>query len=295
MFFWSKLASVYNHCFGFVSLLIKRAAPSVWFLQESIKRPIRCCVSQGTDPRSAVRQRQTLCWGLSYAGVKIKAVSMECDLWTHFLANSADFMWENSNMYITEEHGVFQKMNARLIWGFSTVHVSEFCLNCCIFILLKKENSTGAVTDKAFTARLLEIKTRKACLTFPHTSLPVCLRNIWHLLSFNNILNLHPFQCGFFTRSLQDDSVPRYHAVRIKKETPEYKDGFKLDSFEKKPWVTTWSEFESYSWTIEASALVNTLLSNFCEERSLSGTSQVHLMSPLCKWWNVFVCFVYIS
>lgn len=123
MFFWSKLASVYNHCFGFVSLLIKRAAPSVWFLQESIKRPIRCCVSQGTDPRSAVRQRQTLCWGLSYAGVKIKAVSMECDLWTHFLANSADFMWENSNMYITEEHGVFQKMNARLIWGFSTVRV----------------------------------------------------------------------------------------------------------------------------------------------------------------------------
>lgn len=70
MLFWSKLASVYNHCCGFVSLLIKRAPPSVWFLQESIKRPIRCCVSQGTDPRSAVRQRQTLCWGLSYAGVK---------------------------------------------------------------------------------------------------------------------------------------------------------------------------------------------------------------------------------
>eukprot|EP00066_Takifugu_rubripes_P018741 XP_011608007.1 PREDICTED: integrin alpha-6 isoform X1 [Takifugu rubripes] len=55
------------------------------------------------------------------------------------------------------------------------------------------------------------------------------------------------WKCGFFTRPLQDDSVPRYHAVRIKKETPEYKDGFKRDSFEKKPWVTTWSDHESYS------------------------------------------------
>lgn len=85
-------------------------------------------------------------------------------------------------------------------------------------------------------------------LNIPAHLPPICVRNIWHLSSFNNvILNLHPFQCGFFTRSLQDDSVPRYHAVRIKKETPEYKDGFKLDSFEKKPWVTTWSDYESYS------------------------------------------------
>lgn len=41
-------------------------SPSVWFLQESIKRPIRCCISQGRDPCSALWQGQTLCWGLIY-------------------------------------------------------------------------------------------------------------------------------------------------------------------------------------------------------------------------------------
>ncbi|XP_018540308.1 integrin alpha-6 isoform X1 [Lates calcarifer] len=56
------------------------------------------------------------------------------------------------------------------------------------------------------------------------------------------------WKCGFFKRSKQDSSVPRYHAVRIRKETPEYKDGkVKLDPFEKKQWMTTWIDNESYS------------------------------------------------
>ncbi|XP_038576430.1 LOW QUALITY PROTEIN: integrin alpha-6 [Micropterus salmoides] len=56
------------------------------------------------------------------------------------------------------------------------------------------------------------------------------------------------WKCGFFKRSKQDDSVPRYHAVRIRKETPEYKDGkLKLDPSEKKQWMTTWIDNESYS------------------------------------------------
>ncbi|XP_027146486.1 integrin alpha-6 isoform X1 [Larimichthys crocea] len=56
------------------------------------------------------------------------------------------------------------------------------------------------------------------------------------------------WKCGFFKRSKQDDSVPRYHAVRIRKEIPEYKDGkVKLDPFEKKQWMTTWVDNESYS------------------------------------------------
>uniref|UniRef100_A0A7N6A9Y5 Integrin alpha-2 domain-containing protein n=1 Tax=Anabas testudineus TaxID=64144 RepID=A0A7N6A9Y5_ANATE len=56
------------------------------------------------------------------------------------------------------------------------------------------------------------------------------------------------WKCGFFKRSKQDDNVPRYHAVRIRKETPEYKDGnVKLDPFEKKQWMTTWLDNESYS------------------------------------------------
>uniref|UniRef100_A0AAQ5ZCT6 Integrin alpha-2 domain-containing protein n=1 Tax=Amphiprion ocellaris TaxID=80972 RepID=A0AAQ5ZCT6_AMPOC len=56
------------------------------------------------------------------------------------------------------------------------------------------------------------------------------------------------WKCGFFKRSKQDDSVPRYHAVRIRKETPECKDGkVKLDAFDKKQWMTTWINNESYS------------------------------------------------
>nr|XP_019945545.1 PREDICTED: integrin alpha-6 isoform X1 [Paralichthys olivaceus] len=56
------------------------------------------------------------------------------------------------------------------------------------------------------------------------------------------------WKCGFFKRSKQDSSVPRYNAVRIRKETPEYKDGkVKLDAFDKKQWMTTWINNESYS------------------------------------------------
>uniref|UniRef100_A0A665WQV3 Integrin alpha-2 domain-containing protein n=1 Tax=Echeneis naucrates TaxID=173247 RepID=A0A665WQV3_ECHNA len=56
------------------------------------------------------------------------------------------------------------------------------------------------------------------------------------------------WKCGFFKRSKQDSSVPRYHAVRIRKEAPECQDGkVKLDPFEKKLWMTTWINNESYS------------------------------------------------
>uniref|UniRef100_A0A6Q2XBL4 Integrin alpha-2 domain-containing protein n=1 Tax=Esox lucius TaxID=8010 RepID=A0A6Q2XBL4_ESOLU len=56
------------------------------------------------------------------------------------------------------------------------------------------------------------------------------------------------WKCGFFQRSKHDDSVPRYHAVRISKEARQFKDGkAKLDSFEKKQWMTSWNENESYS------------------------------------------------
>uniref|UniRef100_A0A4W5K445 Integrin subunit alpha 6 n=1 Tax=Hucho hucho TaxID=62062 RepID=A0A4W5K445_9TELE len=56
------------------------------------------------------------------------------------------------------------------------------------------------------------------------------------------------WKCGFFKRSEHDDSVPRYHAVRIRKEARQFKDGkAKLDSFEKKQWMTSWNENENYS------------------------------------------------
>uniref|UniRef100_A0A673VTC6 Integrin subunit alpha 6 n=1 Tax=Suricata suricatta TaxID=37032 RepID=A0A673VTC6_SURSU len=55
------------------------------------------------------------------------------------------------------------------------------------------------------------------------------------------------WKCGFFKRSRYDDSVPRYHAVRIRKEEREIKDEKYSDSLEKKQWITRWNENESYS------------------------------------------------
>ncbi|KAM8933680.1 integrin alpha-6 [Pelodytes ibericus] len=55
------------------------------------------------------------------------------------------------------------------------------------------------------------------------------------------------WKCGFFKRSRYDDSVPRYHAVRIPKEDREMKDRNSNKGHEKKQWVTKWNENESYS------------------------------------------------
>uniref|UniRef100_A0A803SQL4 Integrin subunit alpha 6 n=1 Tax=Anolis carolinensis TaxID=28377 RepID=A0A803SQL4_ANOCA len=52
------------------------------------------------------------------------------------------------------------------------------------------------------------------------------------------------WKCGFFQRSRYDDSIPRYHAVRIRKEERQIKDG---KTKVKKQWITKWSENESYS------------------------------------------------
>lgn len=70
-------------------------SPSVWFLQESIKRPIWCCVSQGRDPCSALWQRQALCWGLSYALNRGKASCQHGVCLLPWLINSlsSQFSW----------------------------------------------------------------------------------------------------------------------------------------------------------------------------------------------------------
>ncbi|XP_057279869.1 integrin alpha-6 isoform X3 [Pezoporus wallicus] len=54
------------------------------------------------------------------------------------------------------------------------------------------------------------------------------------------------WKCGFFRRSRYEDSVPRYHAVRIRKEERHIKDG-KYKELETKQWFTKWNENESYS------------------------------------------------
>ncbi|XP_030344545.1 integrin alpha-6 isoform X1 [Strigops habroptila] len=54
------------------------------------------------------------------------------------------------------------------------------------------------------------------------------------------------WKCGFFQRSRYEDSVPRYHAVRIRKEERHIKDG-KYKELETKQWFTKWNENENYS------------------------------------------------
>lgn len=55
-------------------------------------------------------------------------------------------------------------------------------------------------------------------------------------------------QCGFFKRSKYDDSVPSYNAVRIKREERGKEPGKEeMDPPEKKQWMTSWNENESYS------------------------------------------------
>ncbi|XP_077175823.1 integrin alpha-6 isoform X3 [Paroedura picta] len=55
------------------------------------------------------------------------------------------------------------------------------------------------------------------------------------------------WKCGFFQRSRYDASIPRYHAVRIRKEERQIKDGKMKENHAKKQWVTKWNENESYS------------------------------------------------
>ncbi|XP_059408403.1 integrin alpha-6-like isoform X1 [Carassius carassius] len=53
---------------------------------------------------------------------------------------------------------------------------------------------------------------------------------------------------GFFKRSKYDESIPSYNAVRIKMEERGKKPGKEeMDSREKKQWMTSWNENESYS------------------------------------------------
>ncbi|XP_048095453.1 integrin alpha-6 isoform X1 [Alosa alosa] len=56
------------------------------------------------------------------------------------------------------------------------------------------------------------------------------------------------WKCGFFKHAKYEDTVPRYHAVRIRKAPKQFKDGkIQLSPFEKKQWMTTWTDDESYS------------------------------------------------
>ncbi|MED6276257.1 hypothetical protein CHARACLAT_001329 [Characodon lateralis] len=77
--------------------------------------------------------------------------------------------------------------------------------------------------------------------------LPALLSFYLSLLKYFLFKSLLSNQWGFFKRSKQDDSVPRHHAVRVKKETPGYVDGkAEPEVLEKKQWMTTWIDSDSF-------------------------------------------------
>ncbi|XP_042192363.1 LOW QUALITY PROTEIN: integrin alpha-6-like [Callorhinchus milii] len=55
------------------------------------------------------------------------------------------------------------------------------------------------------------------------------------------------WKCGFFKHSQFDDSVPQYHGVWIRKEKREPFEDKMNQKSDKKKWMTTWQENESYS------------------------------------------------
>lgn len=65
---------------------------------------------------------------------------MECDLWTHFLANSADIMQENSDTYFREEQQVLREQAP----DWSEASVQYRCLNFVYTaaFLSEKKNKT---------------------------------------------------------------------------------------------------------------------------------------------------------
>lgn len=110
------------------------------------------------------------------------------------------------------------------------------CLHCLCCLKFWKTTANRKSMPDSCTCLMLLYPSHDKCF------LKICVKTSCFFVNL-------PSQCGFFQRSQRDDSVPRYHAVRIRKESPECQDGkVKLDPFEKKQWMTTWIDNESYSW-----------------------------------------------
>lgn len=97
------------------------------------------------------------------------------------------------------------------------------------------------VFTATYTTFLVYIFLFSIFLPVQNLSLQYFGSNLNLIRSFSSLL-----QCGFFQRSRYEDSVPRYHAVRIRKEERHVKDG-KYKELETKQWFTKWNENESYS------------------------------------------------
>uniref|UniRef100_A0A671SK79 Integrin alpha-6-like n=1 Tax=Sinocyclocheilus anshuiensis TaxID=1608454 RepID=A0A671SK79_9TELE len=98
-----------------------------------------------------------------------------------------------------------------------------------------------ASLDFKTSATNIQLKNEPACCTH-------CKHHcVFVFCTFSCIKMLFSI-CGFFKRSKYDDSVPSYNAVRIKREERGKEPGKEeMDPPEKKQWMTSWNENESYS------------------------------------------------
>ena len=92
-------------------------SPSVWFLQESNKRRVWCCISQGRDPYPTLWQRQTHCWGLIYP---VNRGKNQQSAWSVIpAATNRLTLWPKQLIYCREiqSDAYCTKQRRQVIWG----------------------------------------------------------------------------------------------------------------------------------------------------------------------------------
>ncbi|XP_065268942.1 integrin alpha-6 isoform X3 [Emys orbicularis] len=134
--------------------------------------------------------------------------------------------------------------NSTFLEEYSTLNYLDILVRAKISVPAAAENIK--LTNEAAQVRLTVFPAKTVAL---HTGVPwwIILVAILAGILMLALLVFLLWKCGFFQRSRYDDSVPRYHAVRIRKEERQIKDGKHKENLEKKQWITKWNENESYS------------------------------------------------
>ncbi|XP_005290525.2 integrin alpha-6 isoform X3 [Chrysemys picta bellii] len=134
--------------------------------------------------------------------------------------------------------------NSTFLEEYSTLNYLDILVRAKISVPAAAENIK--LTNEAAQVRLTVFPAKTVAL---YTGVPwwIILVAILAGILMLALLVFLLWKCGFFQRSRYDDSVPRYHAVRIRKEERQIKDGKHKENLEKKQWITKWNENESYS------------------------------------------------
>ncbi|XP_017312927.1 integrin alpha-6b isoform X1 [Ictalurus punctatus] len=135
--------------------------------------------------------------------------------------------------------------NGTFIEDFSDMNYVDIVVNASLSLDNAPKNVL--LTNKDTLVRVTVFPVRKAA-QYGGLAWWVILVAILLGLLLLGLLAFLLWKCGFFKRSKYNDSVPSYNAVRIKKEERRDPPGKEQPaSVEKKQWMTTWNENESYS------------------------------------------------